>query len=114
MIAGVAIDRLRLALDDLARALASGDADAVLQAEPPLAEALRALASVEVAGLDSAARWRVRQQLDAALGALARCEALGDVVHDYAAAVSEPSTGYGRGGRRPARATLAPVLDSRL
>jgi len=114
MISYVAIDRLRLALDDLARALAAGDAEAVLRAEPPLAEALRAMASVDVAGLDAADRWQVREQLDEALRALARCEALGDVVMDYASAVSEPVAAYGRGGRHHAGTVLAPVLNSRL
>ena len=98
------VDRLRIALDRLAGALASGDPDAVLACELPVADALRGLrgtARTVTAGEAD----RVRSLVSDARAALLRCRRLGETVVAIAAATANAPQGYGRLGTPvPARA----------
>ena len=95
-----AIQQLQAALDSLASALESGQPDAVLAAELPLAAAVGSFS-----GLDKASLARDPETPSALLDlrlAVARCRAmaraasdLGTVVHGHAS--------YGRTGARPMR-----------
>jgi hypothetical protein len=97
------------ALRNLARALATGDADQVLAAESPLQVATAGLADLRLnpAPLDAA---RVRQAWRAILMAVLECQALGASA-DVLRRVLVPETAYSHG-----RQTTAAIhtLDSRV
>lgn len=96
---------LRAALDRLAGAMAAGDADAVLAAEPVLQAAL-AHHAASTATLNAVERDLVRQHLLSARAALARCRALGAGRALVAAATLEAlgrAPSYGRQGQGPSR-----------
>jgi hypothetical protein len=97
---------LGTALDGLATALASGDPDAVLQAEPPLAAAIAACARPAATTDDPAA---LRAAVTRASQLLARCRTSGAAL----AAVLETTLGvlgrdgaYDRQGGRPATGSI--------
>jgi hypothetical protein len=93
------IDRLQAALEDLAVALASGQSDAVLAAEGPLADAVRALDGGTHPDPADALSWRRR--VDTVRGLVARCRALGHASGGLLDAMFPPAL-YGRGGVRQA------------
>jgi hypothetical protein len=106
-----ALTRVQLALAQMADALASGEADAVLAAEAPLADAAHQLAALArtptfTDGLTPAALRRAVLETRAGLG---RCERLGGSMAAVAATVF-PQIVYGPGPRM-GRAT-APVARS--
>jgi hypothetical protein len=101
-----AVAQLHQALEALARALGSRDADAVLAAEAPLAVAAAALAGARPVQSDD--RLRLRQALLDAGVLIQRCRALGDSIVGVARA-SGPPAPYTRTGLRvisPHPATL--------
>jgi len=87
------------ALAALARALARRDAAAVLDAEVPLADALRAFPKSTLE-IDAADRAAVRALVADARRLLRQCRQLGDVARDLVAAALPSAQGYGRTGAR--------------
>jgi hypothetical protein len=102
-----ALERVREALDELARALASGDASAVLAAEEPVGSAVAALSAAKPAtGNDKPG---LSPAIHSVRAAMTRCEALGRTADDFLRAVF-PQPAYGRRGlqlvsSRPRRLT---------
>lgn len=97
---------LRVALEGLAAALASGDASAVLDHEPVVRAALGAPDPAPT--LTDAARAEARRDLAGARAALARCRALGAASAVLANATLDAlgrSAGYTRQGAEAARLT---------
>jgi hypothetical protein len=97
------VARLNAALAQLARALQTGDAQPVLEAEEPVACATAALQAVRSIGDED--RLRLQLALSSASSMLSRCRALGQAA-DTLRLVTEPSA-YSRAGlrvvhRRPA------------
>lgn len=103
------LDRLTLALDALARGLESGRPDAVLAAEAPLAAAVGALSTADLASL--AARPDVRAAVMNVRLAVQRCQTLGDNAADIAAALIP--AGYGATGQRANAWTAPPTIVTR-
>ena len=97
------LSRLTAALEGLASALASGDAEAVLAAEAPVGTAVSALRLAPLRAISQSPSAR-RAILDARL-ALARCRTLGHASSRLTAIVT--SNGYGPSGRH--RSTPGPV-----
>ena len=91
-----AVDRLRLATERLADALASGQPDAVLACELPLVDAVRSLRSAR-GTVTAADRDEIRRLTTAVRAAVARCRAMGDTVAAILTAAIVPH-GYGRRG----------------
>jgi hypothetical protein len=91
------IERLRLALDQLAAALASGDPAPVLACELPLADALRATRTAmrHLTATDAA---DVRRLVTDARAAINRCRRLGETIVVLATATANAPHGYGRRG----------------
>ena len=104
-----AIEHVRIALDDLASALATGQPDAVLAAEAPLATAVSGLKSLDLAALatDPAAQ---KALLDVRLS-LARCRSLGRASADLQR-VMFPQAAYGPAGKRPAMPIRSSTVTS--
>jgi hypothetical protein len=100
MTAVPALDSLLQVLDDLARALEAGDAEAVLALEIQIARATRALAQVDrsPAGIDGDVRRQLADRISAVRARLSRCRALGESVAGLVAVMTNPSRTYGRGG----------------
>lgn len=95
---------LRVALEGLAMALASGDATAVLDHEPVVRAALAPRDGAPA--LTSEARAEARRDLEAARAALARCRALGTANAVLVNATLDAlgrSAGYTRQGAEAAR-----------
>ncbi len=105
------VERLRLALDELATALASGDPAAVLACELPLADALRATRSAmrHVAETDAG---DVRRLVAEARASIDRCRLLGDTIVVLATATANAPNGYGRSGV-PIGVTTRATVSSR-
>ena len=93
-----ALARVQVALDDLADALASGRADAVLAAETPLAEATRQLAILTPSSEDGVTRAALRRRVLDTRASLARCHRLGSSMSAVASALF-PQPVYGPGPR---------------
>ncbi len=91
------VERLRLALDQLATALASGDPAAVLACELPLADALRATRGA-IRHVTKTEAADVRRLLTEARAAVERCRRLGETVVVLATATANAPNGYGRRG----------------
>jgi hypothetical protein len=107
-----AINKVHAALTGLANALETGDADRVLAAEQPLAEATTALETVDRARLTDEVHLRARL-LEARL-ALERCRALGDASAEMLN-VLHPNSGYERtGGHRRLRDAIARAVNSQV
>ncbi len=104
-----AIEQIRIALDGLASALASGRPDAVLAAEAPLAAAVSALRALDPRALatDPATPQAL---LDVRLS-MARCRALGRSAADLSA-VMFPQAAYGPAGTRPAMSIRTSTVTS--
>lgn len=103
------LTRLTLALEGLAAALESGNADAVLAAEAPLGTAVSALKLVPPAEVIGHADARTRI-LNTRL-ALARCRTLGHAASRLTAIVT--STGYGPSGRHQSQPPVATTMTTR-
>ena len=106
-----ALARLQSALDTLAQALTSGDANAVLSAEVPLGSAASALADL--------ARRRPQPDTDGLTDAIAgirnavaRCTALGRTAEEFSRAIF-PDTVYGRPTLQLVRPGTSPRHGSR-
>jgi hypothetical protein len=93
------LTRLQAALDHLARALTSGDAEAVLGAEEPLASAVSALGLIRRRDVESSDRDQVRRAIAALTASLRRCESLGRTVQAIGLAMA-PDLSYGPRGLR--------------
>src|SRR5262245_21656376 len=93
-----AIEKVHTALRGLERALESGQPDAVLAAEQPLAEATSALGAIERAAVTDPIGLRARL-LEARL-ALQRCRALGEASGDLLETVYPTRSNYDREGQR--------------
>lgn len=91
-----ALTRLTLALDGLASAMETGQPDAVLAAEAPLATAVSALRQADLRAL--AATPDARNTVLAVRLAVARCRTLGHASGMLAAVVG--GQGYGPSGQR--------------
>jgi hypothetical protein len=104
-----ALDRLTLALDELARSLESGRPDAVLAAEAPLAAAAGALSTADLDAL--AARPDVRAAVMNVRLAMQRCQTLGANAADIAAAIIP--AGYGATGQRANAWSAPPTIVTR-
>lgn len=99
---------LRVALEGLAQALASGDPTAVLDHEPVLRSAVSAL--VPQGPVTDAARAQLREDIVAARAALARCRAIGSALGVVVGATLDTlgrTAGYDRHG---VGATPAPAI----
>jgi hypothetical protein len=112
-----AVTQARAALDALAEALVSGDADRVLANEQALAAAaadlvFSARAGVAPANSGEALMWLAH--LRAARAALERCRALGATAADLTAAMFAPPTGYSSSGTLQAAPTAVPFFSSRI
>lgn len=106
---------LRAALEHLAGALARGDADAVLDAEP-LLQAAVARQFTTMGAMAAADRDLARHDLAGARAALARCRALGGSATVTAAAALDalrPAPAYSRSGASPARGLRGRGLKAR-
>jgi hypothetical protein len=103
-----AVDRLRLATERLADALASGQPDAVLACELPLVDALRSLRSARGA-VTAADRDEISRLTTGVRTAVARCQAMGETVTAILTAAIVPQA-YGRRGvpmSAPRRTTVS-------
>ena len=95
-----AVDRLRLATERLADALASGRPDAVLACELPLVDAVRALRAAR-GSVTAAERDEIRRHAAGVRAALARSQAMGETVTSILTSAIVPQ-GYGpRGMAKP-------------
>jgi hypothetical protein len=105
------VERLRLALDQLASALASGDPAAVLACELPMADALRATRSA-MRRLTPTEAGDIRRLIAEAREALDRCRRLGETIVVLATATANAPHGYGRRGV-PLDVTARATVSSR-
>lgn len=106
---------LRAALEHLAGALARGDADAVLDAEPLLQGAV-ARQFTTMGAIAAADRDLARHDLAGARAALARCRALGTsaaLTADAALDALRPAAAYNRSGTGPSRPVRGRGLKAR-
>jgi hypothetical protein len=103
------LDRLTVALDGLSLSLQSGQPDAVLAAEAPLAAAVSALIISDLAAL--AARPDARVAIMNVRLAMDRCRTLGAASAAVAAALAP--TDYGARGRLLDASPLPPTVASR-
>src|SRR6185503_14184652 len=92
-----AVARMRTALDELAAALESGEPDAVLAAEAPLATAVGAFSTIDRQALANDPR--IGSALLEMRLTIARCRSLGRSAADLGAAML-PQTAYGLPGSR--------------
>jgi hypothetical protein len=112
-----ALGRLNASLDNLARALQTGEADEVLDAEAPLAEAVQQLSTLSrQRGAPGAIEERIdapplREGVIAAHVSLLRCQSLGNCAVDLADAISR--SGYGWTGMRVRSEIPVPSVNSR-
>jgi hypothetical protein len=105
------LHRVNSALDGLASALESGDPDAVLAAEVPLATAVTALASLPAMIGATSSPELALALLNTRL-AVSRCLALGRSSSDLLAVVTS-TPGYGPAGRVHRRAERSSTVESR-
>lgn len=101
-----ALDRLTVALDELAVSLESGRPDAVLAAEAPVATAVHALTATDLNAL--ARRPDLRAAVMNVRLAMARCHALGAAAAAVAG-VFVPAD-YGASGRRRGHLPVPPTI----
>jgi hypothetical protein len=101
-----ALDRLTAALEGLAASLESGRHEQVLAAEAPLATAVHALGTCDLAAL--ARRPDLRTAARQVRLAMLRCQTLGASAAAVAAAFAP--AGYGATGRRARLSTTSTVL----
>lgn len=106
---------LRAVLDQLAAAMARGDADAVLATEPALQAAVAGRPATRPA-LDAAERALVRHEVAGARAALARCRVLGAgaaQLTEATLAALDGGPSYGRQGAGPSRGLSGRGLKAR-
>jgi hypothetical protein len=107
-----ALQQLRDVLDELARSLETGRADAVLAVETPLASAVHAMTMIERRDVTPDDRQRLAESVRAVRQSVARCVRLGRASGDLLRVVF-PRAEYGRGGTRQADGASRPTLVSR-
>ena len=104
-----ALDRLSLALGELAVSLETGQPDLVLAAEAPVAAAVHALTTSDLKEL--AGRPDLRAAVMNVRLAMARCQTLGGAAAAVAATIVPAD--YGASGRRRSRSPLPSTVLAR-
>ena len=94
-----AVERVELALKEVADALAEADLDRLLAAEARLGDALGRLGITSP--LETSGRTELREAIDRAYAMLLRCRRLGAGLTSFARAAAGRGAGYGRSGFIP-------------
>lgn len=111
-----AVTQARAAMDALAEAMTSGDAERVLANEHALAAAAADLSFFAAAGITPASHGEalmLRAHLRDAKASLERCRALGAAAADMAAAMFAAPTGYSSSGAMHAAPATTSFFSSR-